>query len=157
LSRSHDKVKNLMGRAEMSDALEPVLAQFAIPPGADPDVDNLTQDPATGLLHASTSKAPLIEEMVQIAHGRETASVASVLTRMRDPADPDLVCAAPRYAHTLANALISTVTKIDGEGVDPDLLRSASFIRLVATDLQKVIPDPDLIRPLGFRPIFESD
>ena len=142
----------------MAEQLEPVLAQFAIRPECEPDLSDLTPDPESGLLHAGNSASPVIDEMlVDPELGRNVYCVVSVLTRVRDdPVDPDLVRTAPRDTCELDAFVERTVTKSTTDPVEPDFLRTSSLIRLLETDLQKVAPDPDLIRPLPAQRVYEG-
>jgi hypothetical protein len=137
----------------MSEASDPVLTQFGVPPNQGSGTPALELDCSTGLLHQSGVAVPFVEEMIGIGvRWRNLGdAAASVLTESTDPIDPDLIRADSAWLR-FGQALVTGITKTEGDPVDPDIVRVASLRSAVggaATIMTRDhpdVPDPDLVR-----------
>jgi hypothetical protein len=108
-------------------------------------------DPESGLLYAAGDAIPVIERILE-DRGVVPAQVdqlETVISRANtDPADPDLVRAGntPRIKKLETDVIRRS---------DPDVVRfgTARRIRDLETDLQKVAPDPDVVRATRSRTV----
>jgi len=117
----------------MSARQDPVLSQFAAPPGPGAGAPSLVVDRVTGLLHEPNATVPFIEELIRMgsAWQQRLVEAATILTEATDPPDPDLVRGDDAWPR-LSGAVSTILTKAEIDPADPDLLRLDPLQRFVS-------------------------